>query len=343
MTDDRQARTITADRGDAGRRLDLVLRRHLGDLPLATRTRVQAWIENGRVTVNGEPAQRTASRVAAGDALRVALPDTAWRSRPEPENLPIRVLYEDDYLIAVDKPPGLVVHPTYRHATGTLMHGLLWRARHWPAGTRPSIVGRLDKLTSGIVLAAKTAAVHARLQRAMLSPATRKEYLALVYGHVPAADGRIDLRLARDPNDRRRVIAGTAVGTPSLTCFTRLAASPAPRVGLSMLRCRLMTGRMHQIRVHLSASGWPLVGDPKYGEPRWSDVADGRLAETLRLFPRQALHAWRLEMMHPITRAGLIISAPIADDLQTLIGVCGLGHALATANAPEPIIPEASR
>src|SRR5260221_4079324 len=166
-------RTLVADRGDAGVRLDLVLRRHLTGVDAATRTRVQAWIEGGLVTVNGAPVRRVAARTALGDIVAVVLPDPKPRRAMAAEDVALDILYEDDHLLALNKPAGIVVHPAYKHPTGTLMNALLWRARTWPAGGRPSIVGRLDKLTSGIVLVAKTAAVHAALQRAMRSDAGR--------------------------------------------------------------------------------------------------------------------------------------------------------------------------
>ena len=311
-----------ADRGDAGRRLDLVLRRHLTSVDTATRTRVQSWIENGQVTVNGRPVQRVAARAALGDVLAVALPDEAPRLAMAAEDVRLDVLYEDDHLLALDKPAGVVVHPTYKHVEGTVMNALLWHARGWPATQRPSLVGRLDKLTSGIVVVAKTAAVHAILQRA--SSTTEKDYLAVVYGRVNVARGQIDLRLGRDRGDRRRVVASATAGAASLTRFERLARVEAPRAGLSLLRCRLASGRTHQIRVHLAARGWPLVGDPAYGEPRWSRVSDPTLAAALLAFPRQALHAWRVAMTHPVTHDRLLLEAPVPDDLEGLLTVSGL-------------------
>ncbi len=169
MTDPVSPRIVVADRGDAGRRLDLVLRRHLTDVAEATRTRVQAWIESGHVTVNGRPIRRVAARAALGDLVAVTLPETRARRTMTAEDLPLDVLHEDEFLLALDKPAGMVVHPAYKNATGTVMNALLWRARDWRAGLRPSIVGRLDKHTTGVVLVAKTAAMHAALQRALAS------------------------------------------------------------------------------------------------------------------------------------------------------------------------------
>jgi 23S rRNA pseudouridine1911/1915/1917 synthase len=240
------------------------------------------------------------------------------------EDVRLDVLYEDDHLVALDKPAGLVAHPTYWNMKGTLMNALLWYARGWPATQRPSLVGRLDKLTSGIVIVAKTARMHAALQRALTAGRGEKDYLAVVYGRVNVARGTIDLRLGRDRHDRRRIVASAEVGAPSRTHFERLARVAAPRAGLSLLRCRLVTGRTHQIRVHLAARGWPLVGDPTYGKARWPQVVDPALAAALRAFPRQALHAWRVALTHPITGEGLILEARVPRDLDALLMRSGL-------------------
>src|SRR5262252_5604400 len=298
-------RTLVADRGDAGVRLDRVLRRHLADVQTATRTRVQAWIAGGCVTVNGRPVQRVAARAALGDRVSVTIPDAMPRLAMRGEDLALDVLYEDDSFIAINKPAGMVVHPAFKHPTGTLMNALLGRARRWTSGQRPSIVGRLDKLTSGIVVAAKTREVHASLQATLHGDGERsKIYLALVYGRVNVARGVIDLRLALDRRDRRRVAA--------------------PRAGLALLQCALVTGRRHQIRAHLQARGWPIVGDPVYGEPRWRDVEDPMLSAALRAFPRQALHAAHVSLVHPITRRGVATGAPLPADFASLLDTAGL-------------------
>jgi 23S rRNA pseudouridine1911/1915/1917 synthase len=319
-------RHILADRGDARQRLDLVLRRHLTGVEAATRTRVQEWIEGGQVTVNGAIVRRVATRAALDDVITVAIPasEVVARTAMAPENLGLSVLYEDDDLMALDKPAGMVVHPAYKNATGTLMNALLWHARAWPSPQRPSLVGRLDKLTSGIVVVAKTAAVHAALQRATAAPDAEKDYLAVVYGRVNTARGAIDLRLAKDARDHRRVVASADVGAASVTRFERLARVAAPRAGLSLLRCRLVTGRTHQIRVHLAARGWPIVGDRAYGEPRWPLIVDRALAAALREFPRQALHAWRVAFVHPVTGQRLAFEAQLPRDFEDLIAVAGL-------------------
>ena len=315
-----------ATRGDASERLDLLLRRRLADVRTATRSRIQRWIQEGAVRVDGRVVRRPASRVAHGHTITVSVPDAPPRRTMAAEDRRLDILFEDDFLLALSKPAGLVVHPTYGHAEGTLMNALLWHARTWPAPRRPSLVGRLDKLTSGIVLVAKTRAIHASLQRTLASGASRKEYLALVYGRVAAARGLIDLKLERDGHDRRRVVASTQSGAPSSTRFERLARTSAAPVGLALLRCRLLTGRMHQIRAHLAARGWPIVGDPVYGAPHWQDVTDPVLAAALETFGRQALHAWRLTFPHPVTGAAVEIQSAVPDDLARLLDVSGLSR-----------------
>jgi 23S rRNA pseudouridine1911/1915/1917 synthase len=311
-------RTIVTDRGDAGRRLDLVLMRHLAGVEGATRSRVQRWIVDGQVSVNGRIVRRVSSRPAIDAAIAVALPPPAAPRRLAISDVALDVLYEDEHFIAVNKPPGLVAHPTHAHADGTLLNALAGLARTWPAGQRPSLLNRLDKLTSGVVLVARTAAVHAALQRALASSAAEKDYLAIVYGRPPAR-GSITLRLQRDTVDRRRVVASETAGAPSTTRFERLETT---RIGtgvwLSLVRCRLVTGRTHQIRVHLAARGWPIAGDPVYGEPRWEKVEDDDLRNALRTFPRQALHAWRIALPHPFGGHRKAIEAPLPQELAAL-------------------------
>ena len=221
------------------------------------------------------------------------------RPPPEPEEIDIRVLYEDESLIAVDKAPGMVVHPTYRNWSGTLLNALLWHVRERP-GARPSIVTRLDKETSGIVVVALAPELHARVQRQAIAGRMRKEYLAVVRGTPTPARGAITLPLGRSPEDRRRVVV-TSAGQPCHTDYDVCGSS----LGHSLVRCELRTGRTHQIRVHLASQGWPIVGDAVYGEPD----ADGT---------RLALHAWRVALPHPVTNAPLAFVASLPPDLQEL-------------------------
>ena len=237
------------------------------------------------------------------------------------------ILYEDDHVLAVNKPAGMVVHPSYKNVAGTLLDDVRAYGHDWADDQRPSIVGRLDKLTSGIVVVAKTARIHAALQREMAARDTEKDYVAVVYGLVDVGSGAIDVPLRHDPVDRRMMVASPAEGARSVTRFERLAGVEAPRVGLSLVRCRLVTGRRHQIRVHLAARGWPIVGDPVYGAPSWQAIVDPALAETLRTFPRQALHAARVAFTHPVSRVRILVEAPLPADIEDLLTVTGLGPA----------------
>jgi 23S rRNA pseudouridine1911/1915/1917 synthase len=222
------------------------------------------------------------------------------RPRPEPEQIELSILYEDHVLVAVNKPAGVVVHPTYKNWTGTLLNGLLWHVRDRP-GCTPSILTRLDKDTSGLVLIALTPDVQARVQKDTAARLVTKEYLAVVRGQPEPAAGTIALPLARDVADRRRVVV-TEDGQASETRYQLVGTTGA----LAVLRCELVTGRTHQIRVHLASRGWPIVGDAVYGVP-WDGVT------------RQALHAWRIALPHPITRTPLAIEAPLAPDLERLV------------------------
>jgi 23S rRNA pseudouridine1911/1915/1917 synthase len=306
-------RTIEIDRGDHGVRIDLVLQRHLHDARGASRNRIQQWIDAGDVVINGVVPPRAAWRVKAGDEIRVRVAAVPARARPTAEDQPLDVLYEDDDLLVVNKPAGVVVHPSYRHTSGTLINGLLARARDWPAGSAPALLGRLDKLTSGAVIVSKRADVHTALQRAMAANRIDKDYLAVVHGRPTPKRGTIDLALDRDPWDRRRITVTDRGGQPSVTKYERLATT-----GLfSLVTCRLITGRTHQIRVHLAARGWPIVGDPTYG-PR------GVKPASTPAFPRQALHAWRVSFRQPRTGRDVIVAAPLPLDMLALTAELGL-------------------
>jgi 23S rRNA pseudouridine1911/1915/1917 synthase len=208
----------------------------------------------------------------------------------------LEILFEDEWVLAVDKPAGLVVHPTYKNVSGTLLDTL----REHDANSRFFLVGRLDRLTSGVVIAAKTHDAYVALQRAWAD--ADKEYVAVVHGLVDPARGEIDLPLGTDPGHRRRRVVRPD-GAPSVTRFERLGYSEM--IGMSLLRCRPATGRRHQIRVHLAARGWPVVGDAVYGR-----ALDG--------FPRHALHARRIGLVHPTTGAALRLVAPVPGEIVAL-------------------------
>ncbi len=313
-------RTFRADRGDDRERIDRVLQRHLADRPDVTRSRIQGWIGDGMVRVNGAPAAKPSSRLLTGDVVEVELPPPPERRAMIAQEMPLSVLFEDEHLLAVDKPPGLVVHPTSGHRDGTLINALLWHARDWGEGRRPGLVNRLDRGTSGVLLVAKTPAIHASLARHLRRRDAGKEYLAVIYGATSSDQGRIERKILRDPQDHKRRTTSKTEGRDSVTLYERLAEG----AGLTLLRCRLLTGRTHQIRVHLQSQGWPIVGDPVYGEPRWKGIAETDLAALCRDFPRQALHALRLSFVHPATGAPLEITAPVPEDLDALLAAAGL-------------------
>jgi 23S rRNA pseudouridine1911/1915/1917 synthase len=307
-------RTFIADRGDARLRLDQAIVRRLTDVPRLSRTLVQRWIDEQQVLVNDRPARRASAVVASGDRVDVlALGALETFAPPQAEDAPIEVLYEDAYLLAVNKCAGMVVHPSYKNSSGTLLNALLGHMRVGPkpdttiemnaapANQRPSLVNRLDKDTSGVLLVAKSADMHARLQRVMADGNTQKIYLAVVNGRPRAARGTISLPLGRDDGDRRRMVVRSD-GQASTTRYEVLLRGRE----LSALRCALLTGRTHQIRVHLAASGWPIVGDAVYGR-------------SSALIARQALHAWRLTFPHPVSGKTTEVVAPPPPDIAGLL------------------------
>jgi 23S rRNA pseudouridine1911/1915/1917 synthase len=226
------------------------------------------------------------------------------RQRPQPEELGIRILYEDASMLVLDKPAGTVVHPTYRNSSGTLLNGVLWHLRD-RAGASPGILTRLDKDTSGLVVLGIDAASHAAMQKDAHAGRVIKEYLAIVWGRPSPPQGTIAFPLGRDTADRRLVVVRPD-GQACETRYETLATVETAADLVSALRCVPVTGRTHQIRVHLSASGWPIAGDRVYGR-RGEDV------------PRQALHAWRIRLPHPVTRQPLSFEAPLPEDLGALL------------------------
>jgi 23S rRNA pseudouridine1911/1915/1917 synthase len=277
---------------------------------------VQALIRDGHVLVNGRAA-RAALRVRGGDHVRIELPALPPASL-EPEAIPLVILHEDDALIVVNKPAGLVVHPGAGVPRGTLVHALL---HHDPAiaavggAGRPGIVHRLDKDTSGLLVVARTGRAYRALIEAMGRREVARRYRALVWGEPRADQGTIDGAIGRDPRHRQRMAVLARGGRPARTGY-RVAERFGPAAALEVA---LETGRTHQIRVHLAHRGHPVVGDPVYGgrsrkllslrEPERS------LAQVLLgLLARQALHASELELRHPVTGQKLHFTAPLPDD-----------------------------
>jgi 23S rRNA pseudouridine1911/1915/1917 synthase len=284
----------------AGVRLDAFLAG-----PLGSRTRAQRLIEAGAVRVDGAQAPKGA-RLAGGEAIAVNErddPDPGRPGEPDGEPAPFGVPYEDEHLLVVDKPAGVVVHPARGHAQGTLSQALAGRAG---GGTpeRPGIVHRLDRDTSGLLVVACSEPVHRALRDLLARREMTREYLALVEGRPPARSGTIDAPIGRDRRRRTRHSTDTDDPREAITHFSLERAFP----GTSLLRVRLETGRTHQIRVHLEAIGHPVCGDPEYGTA-------GRLG--LR---RQFLHAARLAFPHPATGAAVDVGSPLPADLREALG-----------------------
>ncbi len=287
----------------AGQRLDQALS-HL--LPEFSRSRLAQWIRARRVGLDGQPALPK-DKLRGGEKIVLhPLPDPA-AAAAAPESIALHVIYEDAALLVIAKPAGLVVHPGSGNWSGTLLNALLAHATQLTALPRGGIVHRLDKNTSGLLVVAKTLTAQTALVRQLQARSVKREYLALVYGRI-ARDGKVEAPIGRHPVQRTRM-AVNAHGKPAVTHFHVLQHFQHA----TLLRCRLETGRTHQIRVHLQSLGHPLVGDPVYGRNRRS--ADAVLAD----FPRQALHAERLELQHPTSGKAVSWKLPPPPDLRDLI------------------------
>ncbi len=275
----------------AGERLDVFLAEHAG-----SRAAAQKLIDGGLVRVDGE-ARPKRYVLRGGERLDVAEAAVA----PEEEAAPasFSIAWEDDHLLVVDKPAGVVVHPAPGHRSGTLVQALAGRVAGGDDPERPGVVHRLDRDTSGLLVMARDDAAHAALKAQLQARTIVREYLALVEGRPPARRGRIDAPLGRDRRVRTRVSTETDEPRPAVTHFELEEALPHD----SLLRVRLETGRTHQIRAHLLAIGHPVAGDPEYGAP-------GRYG-----LERQFLHATRLELDHPVSGERVTVRSPLPDDL----------------------------
>jgi 23S rRNA pseudouridine1911/1915/1917 synthase len=287
---------LRAEAEDAGARLDAFLAR-----PLGSRARAQRLIDDGAVRVDGAVVRKR-HRMEAGETVTVELPPEPGAPAPVAAPAQFAVRYEDDDLLVVDKPAGVVVHPARGHRSGTLSQALAGVAAGGAEG-RAGIVHRLDRDTSGLLVVARSPEAHRRLKAALQARAITREYRALVEGRPPARSGTIDAPIGRDRRHRTRMSTDTDDARDAVTHFEVEEALPET----TLLRVRLETGRTHQIRAHLQAIGHPVVGDSEYGTP-------GRLG-----LDRQFLHAARLRFAQPFTGATVEVTSPLPEDLRAAL------------------------
>ena len=284
----------------SGTRLDQALAELL---PQYSRSRLQAWITEGAVTLDG--ATVTPKRkVWGGEQVQVAPMIHPSETSPQAEAIALDIVFEDDAILVINKPAGLVVHPGSGNWSGTLMNALLHHAPPLQTLPRAGIVHRLDKETSGLLVVAKTLEAQTDLVRQLQARTVQRHYVAVVEGQV-AQDGRVEAPIGRHPTARVKM-AVVSRGKPAVTHYRVLERFPR----YTLIACRLETGRTHQIRVHMQSIGHPLVGDPAYGAKH-----------APRRLPRQALHAARLGLVHPVTHKTLEWEAPLPDDLRALIEI----------------------
>jgi 23S rRNA pseudouridine1911/1915/1917 synthase len=305
---------VTADH--EGTRLDAFL---ASMLPDRSRSQVQKLIKDGLVTPSTAPGGsrskdlRASMPVKAGQRFRVELPEPS-PSTADAEDLPLAILYEDADVVVIDKPAGMVVHPAAGHATGTVVNALLHHVEDLSGvggELRPGIVHRLDRGTSGVMVAAKNDAAHQELARQFHDREVEKEYIALVWGLVQQGR-RIDAAIGRDPKDRQKMSTRARHARSAVTRVTRAEHFR----GVSLLHVAIATGRTHQIRVHLSAIGHPIVGDGTYGGVHRHVADDVRAVQRLE---RPFLHAGRLAFTHPTTGRQMAFESPLPDDLQSVV------------------------
>ena len=304
----RQAMVPVASHGD---RLDRAL---AGIVPEFSRNYLQQLIDASAVQVNGQTVTKASAKVKAGDDLKIELKPTPQSQAFKPEEMALEIVFEDEHLLIVNKPPGLVVHPAPGNWSGTLLNGLLARDAQASALPRAGIVHRLDKDTSGLMVVARQRQVMDKLVAMIAERTVSREYLALAHGAWQGARSRqVEAPIGRDPRNRLRMAVVDLEknsGKTASTGFFLLQGEEAH----CLLRCKLQTGRTHQIRVHLASIGHPLVSDSVYG-----GAPDGGMT-------RQALHAYRLAFSHPVTGAALEFRAPVPDDLEAALLNLGLRY-----------------
>ena len=308
---------VRLEPAQAGWRLDRAL---AAAVPTLSRERLKALIRSGAVEAQGKALRDPATKVRGEEAFRLAIPEPK-PAHNEPQEIPLQIIFEDDHLLVVEKPAGLVVHPAAGNPDGTLVNALLHHCRGSLSGiggvARPGIVHRIDKDTSGLLVVAKTDVAHEGLAKQFAAHSIERIYLAIVNGVPGAIEGSIDAPLARSSTNRKKIaIVEGSRGKRAVTHWRRLNILRDS----ALLECRLETGRTHQVRVHMASAGHPLVGDPVYGR---SGKAHTRILKELQ-FHRQALHATALGFTHPITRHRLSFTSPMPPDMQELFNALGV-------------------
>lgn len=294
-----------------------------------SRSQIQGWIRSGHILVNNFRV-KTGYLLRSADSISIRAPSVQPELQPQPENIPLAIIYEDSDLAVIEKPAGLVCHAGAGVRSGTLVNALLYHFGSLQTEDimRPGIVHRLDKLTSGLLAIAKNPQAHGELARQFKNRQVKKEYLALVYGHPCPSAGTIALPLGRDLRNRKKISVRSRRKREAITHYREEC-----KCGLfSLLRIRIETGRTHQIRVHLASVGHPVVGDVVYGGNRASNLADEDLRAAVRDLGRHFLHAHRLEFTHPRTGERLSFQAPLPAELSSFLkNLCPgikLGHNL---------------
>jgi 23S rRNA pseudouridine1911/1915/1917 synthase len=308
---------VRLEPGHAGWRLD----RALADaVPTLSRERLKTLIRSGAVEAAGRAIRDPAQKVRGDEIFLVVIPEPE-PAHNEPQNIPLRIIFEDEHLLVVDKPAGLVVHPAAGNRDGTLVNALLHHCGDSLSGiggvARPGIVHRIDKDTSGLLLVAKTDVAHEGLAKQFAAHSIHRHYLAIVSGVPKTSEGTIDAPLARSAANRKKIaIVEGSRGKRAVTHWRRMELLR----DAALLECRLETGRTHQVRVHMASIGHPLVGDPIYGRSR---KTHGKILKELQ-FQRQALHAAELGFTHPVTKRRLSFASAMPPDMQELMGALGV-------------------
>ena len=324
--------------------LDKRLDRYLVDrVPFLSRTQIQRLIEEEAITVNGR-VPKSSTKLKKGDKIVATLPPPP-SGAIAPEDIPLEVIYEDDAIIVVNKPAGLIVHPARSHKSGTLVNALAWRFKHVSGGelskvgeefARPGIVHRLDKFTSGAIVSAKNDTAHWRLGKQFEMRRTDKRYLALVHGHPERDVENIDLPLGKHPSIKEKyAVRFDDTGKPSITILRVRERYTAPSgAKYALVELELKTGRTHQIRVHLSYLGFRIVGDDMYGGKHTTERDLGGDSDAM-LLARQALHATTLGVKHPMTDQPMKFTAPLAADIARAVSLL---RASTRATGGEPAV-----